>query len=322
MKTVLNIIINKFNYPLDDKQKDYIEHYLMDYAEKVSDKELEYKSDNFLDIQDEMFKENPDEKFLEDIAYNILTNKNTPYMFKDFNKSQQDLSFVHDSDEKNNVVSIEDKLKKNIEKEIKQKASKKNGDTQSNDVRFTNKLKSHPVCLTTKGNVSLEMEKVINSMPGDDVINAEVVLSYGDKLEVYFDGVKKDLIVLYEDDKILVVNKPSGIENSSNQSNRCNPLLISSNNTSRILRYPISFHRPVVNTTTDTRHTLAHSRPHQPTVKRFICILKSSVTMKDRLSIRIVENRSFKSIQYQLVVVSLTYNPCNRIKVVQIQNST
>lgn len=138
IKKIKDIIINKFNYPLDDKQKDYIEHYLMDYAEKVSDKELEYKSDNFLDIQDEMFKENPDENFLEDIAYNILTNKNTPYMFKDFNKSQQDLSFVQNSDEKNNVVSIEDKLKKNIEKEIKQKASKKNGDTQSNDVRFTN----------------------------------------------------------------------------------------------------------------------------------------------------------------------------------------
>ena len=33
------------------------------------------------------------------------------------------------------------------------------------DVRFTNKLKNHPVCLSTEGNVSLEMEKVMNAMP-------------------------------------------------------------------------------------------------------------------------------------------------------------
>ena len=35
-----------------------------------------------------------------------------------------------------------------------------------NAVRFTNKLKDHPVCLTSEGGISLEMEKVLNSMPG------------------------------------------------------------------------------------------------------------------------------------------------------------
>ena len=28
------------------------------------------------------------------------------------------------------------------------------------EVRFTNRLKSHPVCLTTKGDISIEMQKV------------------------------------------------------------------------------------------------------------------------------------------------------------------
>lgn len=46
-------------------------------------------------------------------------------------------------------------------------------------------------------------------------INAEVVLSVGDKLEVYFDGVKKDLIVLYEDDNLIVLDKPAGIDVNS-----------------------------------------------------------------------------------------------------------
>ena len=43
-------------------------------------------------------------------------------------------------------------------------------------VRFTKKLKNHPVCLTTEGNVSVEMEKVINAMPTDETLTAEKIL--------------------------------------------------------------------------------------------------------------------------------------------------
>ena len=50
------------------------------------------------------------------------------------------------------------------------------GDSVSS-VRFTNKLKNHPVCLTTEGEISLEMEKVLNSMPmNDQKVKAEIVL--------------------------------------------------------------------------------------------------------------------------------------------------
>ena len=35
-----------------------------------------------------------------------------------------------------------------------------------NEVRFTNKLSSHPVCLATEGAISLDMEKTLNAMPG------------------------------------------------------------------------------------------------------------------------------------------------------------
>ena len=44
------------------------------------------------------------------------------------------------------------------------------------EVRFTNKLKTHPVCLTSEGEISLEMEKVINAMPTDEKISAEKVM--------------------------------------------------------------------------------------------------------------------------------------------------
>ena len=43
-------------------------------------------------------------------------------------------------------------------------------------VRFTDKLKSHPVCLTSEGALSLEMEKVLNAMPTDQKVQADRVL--------------------------------------------------------------------------------------------------------------------------------------------------
>ena len=49
------------------------------------------------------------------------------------------------------------------------------------DVRFTNKLKTHPVCLSTEGNISLEMEKVLNAMPTGENVKAEIVLEINDK---------------------------------------------------------------------------------------------------------------------------------------------
>lgn len=45
-----------------------------------------------------------------------------------------------------------------------------------NEVKFTNRLKSHPVCLSVKGDVSIEMQKVFEAMPNDIPIKAETVL--------------------------------------------------------------------------------------------------------------------------------------------------
>lgn len=64
------------------------------------------------------------------------------------------------------------------------------------DVKFTNKLKSHSVCLTNKGNVSVEMEKVINAMPGDENINAELILEINENHPIA-DKIKD----LYENDQ-------------------------------------------------------------------------------------------------------------------------
>lgn len=44
------------------------------------------------------------------------------------------------------------------------------------EVRLSQRLKSHPFCLTSDGDLSLEMEKVLNSMPSDNKVKAERVL--------------------------------------------------------------------------------------------------------------------------------------------------
>ena len=67
-----------------------------------------------------------------------------------------------------------------------------------NDVRFTAKLQNHPVCLTSEGGISLEMEKVLNSMPGakNNAVKAPLVL----EINATHPIVEK-LKTLYSDDK-------------------------------------------------------------------------------------------------------------------------
>ena len=69
-------------------------------------------------------------------------------------------------------------------------------DNQVAEIEFTNRLKNHPVCLTTKGNISVEMEKVINAMPTDEKIKATLILEINENHEIA-DKLKE----LYANDK-------------------------------------------------------------------------------------------------------------------------
>lgn len=53
------------------------------------------------------------------------------------------------------------------------------------DVRPSTRLKSYPVCITSEGEVSLEMEKVLNSMPNDNNIKAQRVLEININHEIF-----------------------------------------------------------------------------------------------------------------------------------------
>ena len=64
------------------------------------------------------------------------------------------------------------------------------------NIKYTNKLKNHPVCLSTEGNISLEMEKIMNSMPTGEEVKADIVLEINEKHPIA-DKLKD----LYENDK-------------------------------------------------------------------------------------------------------------------------
>ncbi|MCI7350246.1 MAG: molecular chaperone HtpG [Ruminococcus sp.] len=117
------------------------------------------------------------------------------------------------------------------EKEAAKKASEENKelleylktalDGKVTEVVISEKLKSHPVCLSNKGQISLEMEKVFNSMPNEEQkIRAERVLEINashpifEKLKSLFgndnDTVSKYAKILY-DEALLIEGMP--IEN-------------------------------------------------------------------------------------------------------------
>ncbi len=95
-------------------------------------------------------------------------------------------------------VSVADKNAAAVSDEQKAELDKKSGDfgavlgkmkellkNKVNDVRLTARLKSAAVCLTSDGEISLEMERVLRSMPGNEKINIGRVLELNPEHEAF-----------------------------------------------------------------------------------------------------------------------------------------
>ena len=86
-------------------------------------------------------------------------------------------------------------------------------DGKVSEVKLSHRLKSHPVCLTSKGGLSIEMEKVLNAMPTDEKVQAERVLEINakhpvlEKLKKEYDTdkdtVKKYAALLYDQARLI-----------------------------------------------------------------------------------------------------------------------
>ncbi len=226
------------NYGMDkDKLKDLILFYSANKKDLISLKE--YVS-NMSENQDKIYYANgetpdkidllPQVELVKDKGFDILYF--TDYMDefaiqtlmeyegkKFINVCSKDLNLT--SDEENKKL---DKL--NSEHSDLFKAMKESLADSVSEVRFTNRLKSHPVCLTTEGDVSVEMEKVFNAMPTDNKIKANTILEINsehkivDKLNDLYKNDKDELAkytkILYAQARLiegLTIDNPTEISN-------------------------------------------------------------------------------------------------------------
>ena len=138
-------------------------------------------------------------------------------------------TFVNVTSESTDLSTDEEKEKINKEntdnKDMLEEMKKVLEDNVT-EVKLTNKLKSHPVCLTTTGEVSTSMEKVINAMPTDEKIKASEVLEINashkivDKLKDLYKNNKNEFtkytkVIYYEARLIegLSIDNPTELSN-------------------------------------------------------------------------------------------------------------
>lgn len=112
---------------------------------------------------------------IDEFAISILMN----YMDKEFksvSSSDVDIEMAEDEKEaqpeENDNKALFDQMKEFLKDKVK-------------DVRLSKRLKSHPVCLSSEGNLSIEMEKILHMMPENQDLTAQKILEINGNHEVY-----------------------------------------------------------------------------------------------------------------------------------------
>ena len=117
---------------------------------------------------------------MDEFVFNILGQ----YKEKPFKSVSAEDIAEDDAEAKENMKKLEED-----NKELLEDIKKALGDKVS-EVKLSPRLKSSAVCLTTKGDISLEMEKILSAMPMDQGIKAERVLELNPEHSV-FDALNK-----------------------------------------------------------------------------------------------------------------------------------
>ena len=87
------------------------------------------------------------------------------------------VAMIHSVDSVRLAQTIEQEAAKKVEENKDLLAFMKDAlDGKVKEVILSQKLKSHPVCLSSEGAISIEMEKVLNAMPNDQKVQAQRVL--------------------------------------------------------------------------------------------------------------------------------------------------
>ena len=102
--------------------------------------------------------------YLDEFVFKVMGK----YQEKDFKNVCSDNIDIDTEEEKEEL--------KNLNEKAKDLLSLMQEQLDVKEVRFTSKLTNHPVCLSTRGQISVEMEKAMNAMPNSEEVNAEKVL--------------------------------------------------------------------------------------------------------------------------------------------------
>ena len=130
--------------------------------------------------QTELVKDNGFEiLYLTDSIDEFAIKVITKYKDKEFkNVSADDLGL--ETPEKKEELKAKEEESADMLKELGEAL-----DGKVTKVVLSQRLKSHPVCLTSEGEITLEMEKVLNSMPTDQQVHAQRVLEINPEHEIY-----------------------------------------------------------------------------------------------------------------------------------------
>ena len=106
-------------------------------------------------------------EYVDEFALQTLTTYNAK-KFVNVSNDTVDL----DSEEEKKELEEANKNAKEMFEEMKKVLESNN----ISDIKFTHRLKKHPVCLTTEGELSTSMEKVLNALPNDNKVNAKMIM--------------------------------------------------------------------------------------------------------------------------------------------------
>ena len=167
---------------------------------KPDQKYIYYASGETTDKIDKL----PQTELLKDKGYEILyltddIDEFAIQMLREFDEKQFKSVSAEDLDIEESKEEKEEAEKQAEESKDMLEYMKEALDGKVAEVRLSQRLKSHPVCLTAKGGLSIEMEKVLNSMPTDEKVQAERVLEINAKHPI-LETLRKS----YESDKDIV----------------------------------------------------------------------------------------------------------------------
>ena len=182
-------------YSSTEKKLVTLKEYVM--RMKEDQKAIYYASGESIDKIDLL----PQVEILKDKGYEILylTDNVDEFVFQVLNKYEEK-TFQNACADNLDLDSNEEKeelKKENEENKDMFTAMKEALNSEVQAVRFTHRLKNHPVCLTSEGAISVEMQKTLNSMPNNNQdIKAQTVLEINANHEI-----ANKLKDLYKNDK-------------------------------------------------------------------------------------------------------------------------